>query len=190
MGVSTATPAASAVFEVKSTTQGLLLPRLTAVQRDAIVGPVAVLLVFQTNATVGLYFYTGFDWINLTTGLKPDAAGNAGPNPATQVSTLAGSGASGSANGTGAAAQFNFPSGVAADGSGNVYVADRYNNRTRRVVVATGAVTTLAGSGVAGFADGIAVVAQFFLPLGVGLDGAGNVYVADQGNHRIRVVKP
>ena len=161
VGVSTATPAASAVFEVKSTTQGLLLPRLAAVQRDAIVGPVAVLMVFQTNATVGLYFYTGFDWINLTTGLKPDAAGNAGPNPATQASTLAGSGASGSANGTGAAAQFSLLSGVAAD-----------------------------GSGATGFANGIGVVAQFFLPLGVGLDGAGNLYVADQGNHRIRVVKP
>lgn len=105
------------------------------------------------------------------------------------ASTLAGSGTAGFMDATGAAAQFNFPTGVAVDGAGNVYVADQLNHRIRRITSA-GVVTTLAGSGTAGFANGTGISAQFSNPAGVALDGAGNVYVADQGNNRIRSITP
>ena len=103
------------------------------------------------------------------------------------VTTLAGS-TSGYADGTGAAAQFNRPSGVAVDGSGNVYVADQYNQRIRKIT-AMGVVSTVAGTGKAGYADGTGATAQFNAPYGVAVDGSGTVYVADTNNNRIRVVK-
>jgi hypothetical protein len=104
------------------------------------------------------------------------------------VSTLAGGGGgvSGSADGTGRAARFNNPFSVALDGAGNVYVADGGNNRIRKVSPA-GVVTTLAGS-TYGYADGPGSTALFALPNSVALDGAGNVYVADFGDHNIRKV--
>lgn len=107
------------------------------------------------------------------------------------VTTLAGSPkASGTADGTGSAAQFTQLQGVAVDGSGNLYVAD-INNHTIRKVAPSGVVTTLAGSpGVSGTADGTGSSAQFFLPQGVAVDGNGNVYVADTNNHTIRKVTP
>ena len=102
------------------------------------------------------------------------------------VTTLAGS-SQGYADGPGASAQFNQPSGVALDAVGNVYVADRYNNRIRKVTAA-GEVTTLAGSGVAGYADDTGASAQFASPRGVAVDASGNVYVADYDNHAIRYI--
>jgi secreted PhoX family phosphatase len=103
------------------------------------------------------------------------------------VMTLAGSaGRYGSADGTGAAASFNLPGGVAVDGAGNVYVADSINNTVRKVTAA-GVVTTLAGAaGTAGSADGKGAAARFNQPAGVAVDRAGNIYVADQGNATVR----
>jgi len=103
------------------------------------------------------------------------------------VTTLAGSGSSGSANGTGTAASFNYPFGVAVDGSGNVYVGD-YENHLIRKITSAGEVTTLAGSGSSGSANGTGTAASFSSPYDVAVDGSGNVYVADYYNHLIRKI--
>lgn len=109
--------------------------------------------------------------------------------PAGVVTTLAGSGTKGFAEGTGTAAQFNEPFGITVDGSNNVYVADRVNNRIRKITPA-GVVSTLAGSGVSGFADGTGAAAQFSSPFGLDADDFGNIYVADFSNRRIRKISP
>jgi sugar lactone lactonase YvrE len=139
---------------------------------------------------------------NQPSGIAVDAAGtlyvaDAGNStirqvtPTGVVSTLAGSaGVTGSADGSGAAAQFNQPSGIAADSAGNLYVADAFNNAIRKITVA-GEVSTLAGSaGVAGrgSADGSGSAARFFNPAGIATDTAGNLYVADTGNQTIRKI--
>ena len=102
------------------------------------------------------------------------------------VTTLAGlPGNSGSEDGTGSAARFNLPSGVAVDSAGNVYVAD-WRNNTIRLISPAGVVTTIGGTaGRMGSADGIGPAAQFARPFGIALDTAGNIYVADQLNNRI-----
>ena len=109
--------------------------------------------------------------------------------PAGVVSTFAGAiDVSGSADGTGAAARFNFPYGLAIDGADNLYVADRYNCMIRKITPA-GVVTTLAGSpNINGYADGTGAAAQFSGPEGVAVDKAGNVYVADYYNCTIRKI--
>ena len=101
------------------------------------------------------------------------------------VSTLAGSGVTGSTDGPGASASFNGPTSVAVDASGTVYVADYFNHKVRRITAA-GVVSTLAGTGSAGTADGTGASAAFNQPNGVAVDAGGAVYVADRGNHKIR----
>lgn len=134
------------------------------------------------------------------TGIAVDASGNvyvadSGNNairkitmPGAVVSTLAGSGLMGSANNAvGTSASFNNPNGVAVDSAGNVYVADTYNNLIRKVTP-TGAVSTFAGTGIGGGTNGSAATATFSRPSGVAVDAAGNVYVADSLNGRIRLI--
>lgn len=111
--------------------------------------------------------------------------------PAGVVSTFAGAiDLSGSTDGNGAAARFNFPYGLAIDGADNLYVSDRYNCTIRKITPA-GTVTTLAGSpNVNGLVDGTGSDALFSGPEGVAVDKAGNVYVADLYNCTIRKITP
>lgn len=104
------------------------------------------------------------------------------------VSTPAGTASASFSDGAGSAATFNTPTGVAVDASGNVYIADSKNNRIRKMTVDgdTGTVTTVAGGADAAFVDGAGELARFSRPMGVAVDTAGNVYVADADNHRIR----
>ena len=112
-------------------------------------------------------------------------------SPDGQVSTLAGeAGSSGSADGTGSAARFAFPTGVACDAAGNVYVADRENCTIRRVTPA-GVVTTVAGKvGSWGSRDGRTSAARFNGPEGIACDAAGDLFVAEFGNSTIRKITP
>jgi uncharacterized repeat protein (TIGR01451 family) len=107
------------------------------------------------------------------------------------VTSFAGAaGVFGSADGTGSAARFYYPYGIAADKAGNVYVADTNNNTIRRITSA-GVVTTLAGTvGVSGSADGTGSAARFNNPYAVAVDGNGNVYVADTLNFTVRKITP
>ena len=109
--------------------------------------------------------------------------------PGGVVTTLAGlAGNSGSADGTGSAARFNSPRGVAVDSAGKVYVADT-NNHTIRRITAGGVVTTLAGlPGSSGTTDATGNNARFNQPRGIAVDGAGVLYVADTNNHTIRKI--
>jgi sugar lactone lactonase YvrE len=106
--------------------------------------------------------------------------------PDSVVSTLAGSGKPGNANGTGTAASFVSPLALTVDASGNVYVADTYNNLIRKITPA-GLVTTLAGSGTAGYLDETGTGAYFNSPIGIFAGASGNVYVAD-GSNSIRKI--
>ncbi len=97
-------------------------------------------------------------------------------------------GREGFADGLGSAAAFHTPSGIALDRHGNLYVADTGNHAIRKVT-ARGEVSTLAGGGAPGFADGIGRQARFDGPMGVAVDAEGRVFVADTWNDRIRVIE-
>jgi sugar lactone lactonase YvrE len=104
------------------------------------------------------------------------------------VSTVAG-GSRGFADGSGATARFDTPSGMAIAPDGSLYVADTGNNRIRRVTP-DGHVTTVAGDGTAGYRDGPAAQARFNGPVDVAVDGTGRVIVADTYNHCVRAIEP
>ena len=130
---------------------------------------------------------------NQPSGLAVDSAGNVYVadsanhtlrkiTPTGVVTTLAGVvGSSGRTDGTGSGAQFGYPSGVAVDGAGNVYVAE-WDNHALRKVTPAGKVTTLAGQNDS--------AAHFNHPYGIAVDANGNVYVADSDNHTLRKVTP
>jgi sugar lactone lactonase YvrE len=109
--------------------------------------------------------------------------------PAGVVTTLAGSGSVGSADGTGTAASFSSPFSIVIDGSGNLYVTDAGNFKIRKITQA-GVVTTFAGTGVAGFADGPVATASFNSPAGITIDATGNFWITDRINGRIRMITP
>ena len=106
--------------------------------------------------------------------------------PKRQVSTLAGS-TFGYADGTGTAAKFKAPSRIATDEEGNLYISD--DNRIRKITP-LGVVTTFAGSGTPGSANGLGTAASFYYIQGLAFDKAGNLYVADGGNNKIRKITP
>jgi sugar lactone lactonase YvrE len=107
------------------------------------------------------------------------------------ITTVAGTGTDGynGDNIPASSAQLNDPEAVAVDGAGNLYIADRTNYRVRKVDT-SGNITTVAGTGTAGYnGDGIpASTAQLSQPTGLALDGVGNVYIADFAGQRVRKV--
>ena len=105
----------------------------------------------------------------------------------TAVTTVAGTGSSGSANGTGTSASFNQPSGITTDGT-NLYVTETSNHLIRKIVISTGVVTTVAGAASFGSANGTGTSASFNQPSEITTDGI-NLYVADLGNHLIRQIE-
>lgn len=134
-------------------------------------------------------------------GVAFDAAGNlyiadTGDNlilevsPVGALTTVAGTGEQGYSgdNGPATAAVLNSPAGVAVDTAGNVYIADTHNNRIRKVT--SGTITTVAGTGAAGFSGdgGAATSATLNLPTAIAVDAGGNLYIADTNNHRIRKI--
>jgi len=103
------------------------------------------------------------------------------------VTTLAGSGLPGSVDGTGTAASFDTPTAITSDGS-NLYVSDESSDKIRKIVIASGEVTTIAGTGDAGCTDGTGTVASFADPAGMTIEGT-NLYIADYICHAIRKIE-
>ena len=107
-----------------------------------------------------------------------------------RITTVAGTGIRGFSGDGGPAvqAQFDYPYDLALDGAGNLYIPDSGNHRVRKVDASSGKITTVAGTGTAGFSGdgGLATAAALRFPGGVAVDGAGNLYIADSGNERIR----
>ncbi len=111
------------------------------------------------------------------------------PTVATRViRTIAGTGTAGyNGDGPATGAQLQYPFGVAVDPAGNVYIADSSNQRIRKIAAGTGALSTVAGTGIAGFTgDGLATAVRLAAPAGVATDGGGNLFIADESNHRVR----
>jgi sugar lactone lactonase YvrE len=108
------------------------------------------------------------------------------------ISTVAGNGtcAYSGDGGLATSAELNYPVGVAVDSSGNIYIADEFNSRIRKVTASTHDISTIAGNGTAGFAGdgGLATSAEVKYPTGVSIDSLGNVYIGDTFNQRVRVV--
>ncbi len=158
---------------------------LTAVASDDNSGP-ANTSKLTFNATAGTVYAIAVDGSGSATGTIALDVGYA-----YQFSTVAGlAGTAGSTDATGSAARFSGPNDVVVDSAGNLYVGENSNHLIRKITPA-GVVTTLAGSaGLAGTADGTGADARFKQPLGLALDGSGNILVADYENHAIRRVTP
>ncbi len=106
-------------------------------------------------------------------------------SPDNVVTTVAGSGVAGWLDGDAATARLNAPYSVAVDDSGAIWISDRNNHRIRRIL--GGSVSTVAGSGTAGFLDGAAMAARFNFPAGLAVEpSTGGIVVADSVNHRLR----
>ncbi|WKK22294.1 NHL repeat-containing protein [Streptomyces olivoreticuli] len=117
----------------------------------------------------------------------------ASPYPDGTIVTVAGTGTAGyvADGGPAAGTNLNYPRGVVVDSAGNLYICDQNNHRVRKVSP-NGIITTVAGNGTAGFVSdgGPALGTPLNTPLGLAVDGARNLYIADYGNHRVRKVTP
>lgn len=126
-------------------------------------------------------------------GPSPSASPTVSASPKamtyTKVTTFSGSHKTGFADGSADVAQFDSPGGITADANGNFYVADGNNHRIRKITP-DGTVSTYAGTGKGGYADGPAAAAKFYDPFGLVFDKAGNLYVSERTNHRIRKITP
>ena len=166
--------------------------------------------IITTYAGDGAYGYSG-DGGPATTamlaapeGVAVDTAGNLfiadswnsnvrKVTPGGVISTVAGNGTPGYSGdgGPAASAMLNYPTGVAVDAAGNLFIADEANNRVRKVNPG-GVISTVAGNGTQGYSGdgGPATSAELYYPYGVAVDTAGNLFIADEGNNRIRMVTP
>ncbi len=140
-------------------------------------GPAGIFVDRFDNVFIADYWCARIRKINGSTGI---------------ISTIAGSGIAGylGDGGQATSAQIDNPMGVFVDSIGNVFIADQYNNRIRKVDVSTGIITTIAGSATQGYGGdgGNATSGELYLPLGVFMDGSGNMFIADGTNNRIRMV--
>lgn len=168
--------ASSAQQYVLSTVAGGAPTPLTA-STKAVTVPIGAPLGVATDSAGNVYF------ASMNCVFKLDLAG--------VITRLAGNSRVGYSGDGGLAtnAQLSGPSGIAVDGAGNIFVADAGNSRIRRVS-ANGIITTVAGNGAGGYSGdgGPAQSAQLWSPTGVALDGAGNFYIADYNNNRVRKV--
>ena len=139
--------------------------------------------------------------LNYPAGVAVDSSGNIyiatwdsrirKVNSSGVISTVAGNGTNGYSGDGGAAnsAELYYPDGIAVDSSGNIYIADIYNNRIRKVN-SSGVISTVAGNGTGGYSGdgGAATSAELYYPYGIAVDSSGNIYIADSYNQRIRKV--
>ncbi len=147
----------------------------------------AVLVSLTTSPSI---LYTTPNSFVVGTAINPLQPLNSGcvvPATIYGVSTVAGSGFVGSANGTALSATFNGPTGVAVDSFGNIFVVDKGNHKIRKITP-SGATSTFAGSGVQGAIDALGTLATFNNPSGIAVDATGNIFVADYSNHKIRKI--
>jgi hypothetical protein len=214
VGIGTSSPDSSAKLDIVSTSQGVLFPRMTATQRGAIVNPAVGLFVFQTDATVGLYYYDGTVWRNVTTGLTPNSAGDAttagivgnvstfGPqlsNPFGITTDVNGNIYISSNQLSGAVLSwnlseqssnffgtFNKPQGLAVSGS-FLYVVEGGTSQIWKIDTSTRLKTLLAGSGSNATVDGTGASASFNNPTSIAVSPNGFLYVVESSG-RIRKI--
>jgi len=144
-----------------------------------------------TYAQIPIISYQNPQVYTMNTAITQLNATNTGAAAAVngQTITFAGSGTAGWTDARGVSASFNQPLGSAVDAAGNIYIADAGTDVIRKISP-SGLVQTIAGAGYAGFADGTGNYALFNHPVGLAVDAAGNVYVADEDNYRIRKITP
>ena len=149
-------------------------------------------LTCNSNDTLYVWSYNNCGNSDLTTLTQFTSCCYIACGGSGNITTFAGNGIAGDFGdgGTAICARLNFASGVAVDGLGNVYIADEGNNKIRKVALSTGIITTIAGTGIAGYnGDNIlATNAQLNFPFGVALDASGNVYISDEVNERVRKI--
>lgn len=140
-------------------------------------------LYFFIRMSIPAIFRTTWLLLLLYSGIRANAQ---------NISTVAGNGSAGFSGDGGPATsgRLNYAQDVALDTFGNIYIADAFNQRVRKITATTGIISTIAGTGVAGYSGdgGDATLAQLNAPIGIATDLSGNVYICDNGNHRIRKI--